>query len=77
MELFGDSGLQRMNSRFITANELSTIWCGLIMNFTSYPSSAIANSAMHIQAHKIRVFLKGMNVVAVPRLRDVGGRERK
>ena len=25
----------------------------------------------------IRVFFKGLNVVAVPRLRDVGGRERK
>ena len=59
MELFGDTGLQRMNSRFITANGLFTIWCGLIMNFTSYTSIAIANSAMHIQAQTIiRVFIE-------------------
>ena len=59
MELFDDSGHQRMNSRFITANELSTIWCGLIMNFTSYTSIAIANSAMLIQAQTIiRVFIE-------------------
>ena len=77
MELFGDSGHQRMNSRFITANELSTIWCGLIVNFTSYPSIAIANSATHIQAQtKKRVFIGRFECVCSTQTQRCG-RERE